>query len=222
MALGVEWSLLATKQKGLRVSEIPLGSQRGAYFLSLPFRFSLPMMALWTCMHWILSQSFYLVSVDFVNAVLGTILDPDGTLNAHAIPEGDGEAGAPDHFFTCGVFPVGIMLVFILTSFVIAGVVIIGFNRLPTNIPLVGSNSRLISAACHPVARDEGDELRPVQLGLRNYPNGKGLYFAFSSQPVDYSYPSAIYDWWSSLMRARPEYVGHRVQGGGVTASFLH
>jgi len=54
-----EWQSYAVKRKPLRVSS-PLKGQRSTYFLSLPLRYALPLMATFTTLHWMLSQSIFL------------------------------------------------------------------------------------------------------------------------------------------------------------------
>lgn len=55
-----EWQSYAMKKKTLRVGS-PVGSQRSTYFLSLPWRYGLPLMATFTILHWTVSQSFFLI-----------------------------------------------------------------------------------------------------------------------------------------------------------------
>lgn len=51
MAAAYEWNKFGSSRKGLRVSA-PLGEQRSTYFLQLPLRFSLPLMAISGGLHW--------------------------------------------------------------------------------------------------------------------------------------------------------------------------
>jgi hypothetical protein len=57
-----EWQSYAVERKNLRVSS-PIGQQRSTYFLSLPWRYGLPLMATFTILHWTLSQSIFLTVV---------------------------------------------------------------------------------------------------------------------------------------------------------------
>jgi hypothetical protein len=64
MLLGWEWASFAYERKGLRVSaESPRGDQRSGYFLSLPYRFALPLMAVSGLLHWLVSQSIFIAMV---------------------------------------------------------------------------------------------------------------------------------------------------------------
>jgi hypothetical protein len=55
-----EWSGYIRDRKPLRVSH-PEGIQRGSYFVSMPFKFGVPLMAMVTTLHWLISQSTFLV-----------------------------------------------------------------------------------------------------------------------------------------------------------------
>ncbi|KAF2805460.1 uncharacterized protein BDZ99DRAFT_539837 [Mytilinidion resinicola] len=66
MLVAYEWSTYALKRKALRVSEIPKGSQKTSYFLQLPYRFRIPLMATSALLHWLTSQSIYLSSQDIL------------------------------------------------------------------------------------------------------------------------------------------------------------
>lgn len=59
-----EWNQFARKARGLRISSIPSSSQRSSYFLQLPYRFAIPIMLLSGVLHWLVSQSIFLVAVE--------------------------------------------------------------------------------------------------------------------------------------------------------------
>ncbi|KAF9891764.1 hypothetical protein FE257_003245 [Aspergillus nanangensis] len=63
MSLAQEWSAFGIQRKGLRVSRVPRGHQRSTYFLSLPYRYSIPLLAMSALLHWIISQSLFLVVI---------------------------------------------------------------------------------------------------------------------------------------------------------------
>ncbi|KAH7153761.1 hypothetical protein DER46DRAFT_560533 [Fusarium sp. MPI-SDFR-AT-0072] len=58
-------------KKALRVS-FPVGMQRSSHFLSLPFRYSVPLMTVSIILHWLISQSIFLVQSSAFSA------GPDG------------------------------------------------------------------------------------------------------------------------------------------------
>jgi hypothetical protein len=57
-----EWTGYAKRQKALRVSR-PTGGQRSTYFISMPLRYSLPLMGILATMHWLLSQSTFIIRI---------------------------------------------------------------------------------------------------------------------------------------------------------------
>lgn len=59
LCIAVEWSHYGSERKPLRVS-CPKGMQRSTYFLSLPFRYSVPLSAYLLLLHWLVSQSVFL------------------------------------------------------------------------------------------------------------------------------------------------------------------
>ncbi|CAN9173306.1 unnamed protein product [Alternaria alternata] len=60
-----EWSSFAKTRKGLRVHTHPRGAQRATYFLQLPWRYSAPMILAGALLHWLASQSIFVVSVEW-------------------------------------------------------------------------------------------------------------------------------------------------------------
>lgn len=78
MCAAVEWSRFALHRKGLWVSKAPTGSQRSAYFLQLPYRHSVPLMLASGALHWLVSQSIYLVYVEAGGPELGESVDVGG------------------------------------------------------------------------------------------------------------------------------------------------
>ncbi|VUC26786.1 unnamed protein product [Clonostachys rosea] len=61
MAAAIEWSKYAHgAHRPLRVS-FPKGGQRSTYFLQLPYRYGVPMLSLSVLIHWLVSQSLFVV-----------------------------------------------------------------------------------------------------------------------------------------------------------------
>lgn len=93
-------------------------------------------MAISGILHWLLSQTFFLVRVD--------IFDLQGNTSAESISR-------------CG-FSVLCLMVFIgVALLLLMAIGVIGFWKMPMKMPIVGSCSLAISAACHPLA----DEIDP-------------------------------------------------------------
>lgn len=68
MLVGDEWAGFASERKTLRVSN-PRGIQRSSYFISMPLRYGVPFMALFSTEHWLLSQSMFLVRLHIAKYV---------------------------------------------------------------------------------------------------------------------------------------------------------
>ncbi|KAI9866996.1 MAG: hypothetical protein M1813_000394 [Trichoglossum hirsutum] len=141
MLSNLEWSRFAHKQKPLRVTS-PSGNQRSTYYLQLPYRYSLPLLAVSGTLHWLVSQSIFLARITFYRR--------DGTEH----PEGSTS--------TCGFFSLAIIFAIITGSVAVLGAIGMGFRRYPAGIPLAGGCSAVISAACHPPP-NEGSVERTVK-----------------------------------------------------------
>jgi len=58
-----EWHRYSQERKTLRVSN-PVGLQRSSYFVSMPWRYGIPLMTTVACLHWTLSQSIFIVPIE--------------------------------------------------------------------------------------------------------------------------------------------------------------
>lgn len=152
MQLAVEWASYSTERKALRVSHDRKGAQRATYFLQLPYRLGLPLMAVSATLHWLVSQSIFLVSIN--------------TFDARGLPRiGTGFVDERE-IATCGFSPLAIMCTLVVGAAVILFVLIMGFQKIPSGgMPLVGSNSVGIAAACHP-PKEGSDERQPLMWGV--------------------------------------------------------
>lgn len=170
MLLGHEWMSYASKRKGLRVSRRPIGEQRSTYFLQLPYRFGLPLVVLSGILHWLVSQSIFLVSVD--------------------VWDWQGKYSRLRSAHLCGFSPTAILLV-VLLGFAM-GVVLVGCGcrRYKGAMPLAGSCSLAMSAACHPerqfvVAEQRGlMSTQKIQWGVISVTEDGIGHCAFSSEEV--------------------------------------
>ncbi|KIK53473.1 hypothetical protein GYMLUDRAFT_178943 [Collybiopsis luxurians FD-317 M1] len=145
--LAREWLSYASSHKPLRVSS-PEGEQRSTYFLQIPYRFGLPLMAYSALLHWLVSQSIFLVQVDYESWIVNQGFTDVGSL------------------ISCGYSPAAMVLASIVAATLILSAVVIGFfKRLDCSMPLVGSCSFAISAACHPPV-DGADSLKPMKWGV--------------------------------------------------------
>lgn len=146
MWTALEWSHFATERKALRVST-PKGSQRSTHFLQLPYKIAIPLMTVSGILHWLVSQSIFLAVV----AEYGTL---------------DGELINPTKIASCGFSPIAMLIVIVLGVLIIIGCWIIGRMKYDPSMPLAGSSSVAISAACHRPEWDVDASVNPVQWGV--------------------------------------------------------
>lgn len=141
-----EYQSYAAKRKAMRVAR-PEGQQRDTYFLSLPWKYGLPLVTLWTLLHWQLSIELELVKVQVYN--YNGVLDKRRGYQGMVISS----------FWFTGIV-IGVFLIFV-------GLIVLSFLRYPRGMPLTRSNSILISAACHRGPNEtEKAALMPVQYGV--------------------------------------------------------
>lgn len=166
MWLAAERSDFEKERKPLRVSR-PKGQQRSTHFLQLPYKVAIPLMVISGGLHWLISQSIF-------PTVLAEY-DPSGNLyDAVSIA-------------SCGFSPMAMVFVLIAGGFLIAGTILLGFFSYSGAIPLVGSCSAAISAACHRPPWDDNAALKPVKWGVvpeMGDPSGVG-HCTFSSGDVE-------------------------------------
>ena len=144
MANTVEWDNFALSRKSLRVTK-PEGQQRSSYFLQLPFRYAIPLAAASGLIHWIISQSLFLVRIDIF---IDDKLDLDGSRSA------------------CGFSRLSLLVACMLFIFIFCLVHILSLRKWRINIPLAASCSLVISSACHPGSDENDLHLGPVQWGV--------------------------------------------------------
>ncbi|KAL3455602.1 hypothetical protein BJX64DRAFT_297452 [Aspergillus heterothallicus] len=171
MLTAVEYDSYGTRRKPLRVSWPRAGSaQRSTYYLSLPYRYSLPLLAVSALLHWLVSQSFFFVDI---------------------LPfEASGEAYVEGEVVTCGYNPVAIIFGIVVGGALPLAAGLLGLRRFRSRIPLAAQCSAAISAACHPGvagvagvggagSEEEEHALRPVMWGEVSgvYETGTALEF---------------------------------------------
>ena len=176
IASAYEWQSYTLNRRGLRVSEKPRGKQRTSYFLSLPYRFAIPLMILSSILHWLVSQSIFLVGIQ-----RRSILEPEGTSNPSW-------AVLPSEF-RCAFSPLAIIMTLLFGTVMVLGIVVVGMLRFPTGVPVVANCSAAISAACHVPDSEDGYEtsISEVQWGATNDKDENGdIHCSFSSLPVTF------------------------------------
>ncbi|KAF2019264.1 hypothetical protein BU24DRAFT_489262 [Aaosphaeria arxii CBS 175.79] len=193
MLLGREWSQFAHERKGLRLSHAKSNAQRSTYFLQLPYRYSLPLMAMSVILHWLVSQSIFLVAVDEYQFDLR-----DANGNLYDVKHFDSaQAAFKGVYTTCGYSPIAIIATLFLGCFMVILGVGAGFIPYKPGMVTVGSCSAAMSAACH---AEEFDGIKgsraatmEVKWGVVGE-NAEGVSrCAFSAGPVTFPEERKLY-----------------------------
>lgn len=204
MLLGREWSRFGLRRKGLRLSSPGAGAQRTTYFLQLPYRYAVPIMAVSAVLHWLVSQSIFLVSIDRY--------DWKGEQVVRSIPQSDGSDVVSKEFLTCGYSPLAILCVIMLGVGLLIAFLLVGLRRFAPGIPLAGSCSAAISAACHADAADDALTMGRARLmwGVTGW-NGEVGHCAFSAGEVESPQEGALYS--GRMKGAVVEGAGEAIEG---------
>lgn len=157
MLVAAEMSRFTTLRKPLRVSGTPRGAQRSSYFLSVPLRYSVPLVAGSALLHWLVSQSVFLI-----RAVQFPVDDSGGgPSTVSQLPTTSNRAGTSN---------LGILLCLIFACVMLAFILWAGLcNSLPSGdaaLPLASTCSAAIGALCHRPDGDFDAHLMPVQWGV--------------------------------------------------------
>ncbi|KAK1635065.1 hypothetical protein BDP81DRAFT_270504, partial [Colletotrichum phormii] len=170
LSLVTEWDRIGNGKelKGLRVSSRPQGDQRQTYFLQLPYRYSLPLTVFSGGMHWLISQSIFLVNIE------------GWYLKEHSTRE-------YDNVMSCGWSPIGIICVIVAGTIMVAFLLASGFRRLRYGgIPVAGSCSAAISAACHPATSEDLEMwTKALRWGVVSKPDAELSHCSFSSGEIE-------------------------------------
>ncbi|MCJ1478844.1 hypothetical protein MMC13_007528 [Lambiella insularis] len=142
MLLTHETDSFALVRKTLRVSH-PIPPQRSTYWLQLPYRYAIPQMIAFGALHWAISQSIFLVQI--------ALYDPNGQ---------PGET-----ISSIGWSPAAIATALGIGLVLILALLAMGFRKHHAGMPIMGSCSWAISAACHALTTEIGEE-KPALKGL--------------------------------------------------------
>jgi hypothetical protein len=145
MMAGREWSLFGSQRMTLRVSS-PRHQQRSTYWLQLPWTYSIPLIALSSVIHWLVSRSLFLVRI--------LVFDHNN------VPEPD------RNVLACGYSPLAILVV--IAALLVMMIILLVCSRrpLPPGAPIVGTCSWAISAACHRPSGDADAAFKAVKWGV--------------------------------------------------------
>ncbi|KAG4441757.1 hypothetical protein IFR05_002748 [Cadophora sp. M221] len=180
MLQDVEWHGFSTTRKPLRVSGSRRGSQRSTYFLHLPYRFAIPLAILSGILHWLASQSLFLVYIQYSLFPIceTTFTDCSGLTDAEALEPHHYTASqfqkvgldpSYSEIVSCGFSVFGTLAVMALALFLLFGAGVTGRRQLgDKGQPVVGSCSAAIAAACHSVGTSEKADAseKPLKWGV--------------------------------------------------------
>lgn len=145
MLAASEYNSYGTSSKPLRVTWPVKGSkQQSNYWLSVPYQYAVPILVIYTVLHWLISQSiFYVMLIPF---------RPNGQ---------------PDSLFRVselGYSPLPIFLSILVGGLMVCILLGLSSRRLKSHMPLAGTCSVAISAACHPPRNESLDSASLGQL----------------------------------------------------------
>jgi hypothetical protein len=162
MAMAAEWSLFSQKRRSLRVT-LPSGQQRETYWLQLPWKFSLPVLACSTVLHWLISQSIFLINL--------RIFQPNNELLREPTDVFPG-ANSSGVITACGYSPLAIVCAVSVGTLMLLTLLVLSSRKLRPGIPIVGSNSFTISAACHPPEEGKDAAFKRLAWGAVSHQEG--------------------------------------------------
>ncbi|OTA91025.1 hypothetical protein M434DRAFT_33071 [Hypoxylon sp. CO27-5] len=133
-----EWALFSEGYHPLRVTD-PQGEQYATYRLQLPYKYSLPLIAVSIFLHWLLSNTIYL----FISTggYYGTSNFISGAKVDSSLP--------PNTAIAVGYSLYSLMTLLIASCVLILIPILPSLKRLPPNMVNIGNNSFALSAACH-------------------------------------------------------------------------
>ncbi|KAL4796123.1 hypothetical protein BDV19DRAFT_361546 [Aspergillus venezuelensis] len=151
ICLAAEWANYSVNRKPLRLSWNPRGLQRSSYFLSLPYRYALPLMASSAILHWLISQSLFLVGIEAYSLRWTRDVEKD--------------------LVTCGYNPTAVVSSIAVAAVMLGCLGWMGLRKTPgeSGMPVAGSCSAAIAAACHPLYDPnlkEGEEGRELSINM--------------------------------------------------------
>ena len=180
MVVASEWNDFISERKTLRLS-VDRGIQRSNYFLSLPYRYSSVLMTCSGLLHWLISQSIFVVQT--VAYTPG--FERDSGMDSSSVRYSS----------------IGIVFAMITGGSLLIGILILGFGfsykskptdrngcKPPHPMPLVGTCSAAISANSHRHEEDRDCSLLPVIWGFVRHQDGgeRGCYTFTTARDAGY------------------------------------
>ena len=160
MVANREWTSYAQKRAALRVT-VPTPSQRSTYFLSLPYKYGSPLIIASILLHWFISQTLFIARIDIYRNGVLTPTSRDWWRHQYSVTD-------------LGFSDSALIATIVMASLLVAVcVALAGVCTYPKDMPHGGTNSAIISAACHVKQMDDAeakglDEIaeRPLQWGV--------------------------------------------------------
>lgn len=146
IAVTIEWSHFDKAERKPLCLTSPRGIQRSSYFLPLPYCWCILLNFFSGLLHWSILQAVYPVRANSIS--------PDGT---------------HDHAFDKTVIGSSMIGIFMTTIFGVAFLIYFvcaPFLHYKSDMPLAGTFSMAISAACHRPAEDTDAHLMPLKWGV--------------------------------------------------------
>ncbi|KAI0443597.1 hypothetical protein F4803DRAFT_550045 [Xylaria telfairii] len=189
LLLAQRWARFIVKRSGLRMSS-PEGQQRSSQVLSLPYRYSIPLIIASAVLHWLLSQAIFVVQTR------GFIYDL-ASQSKDQFVRNDALDGSVIGYSTIAfIFALAIVLGISMSIALLAmkplpsralqpseGAAEAEQGSLVTRMPLALSCSAAISAACHPGLGSQDIHLDLVQWGKME----SGKWSITNETPLRYS-----------------------------------
>ena len=163
MMMVSEYNAFADSHKRLRVSN-PKGYQRSAYYLQLPYRYAIPLIIASGLLHWSVSQSFFQVNL--------AVFSPTGTTEPAR------------NVSACGWSPIALIVTLFLVALLVLVLFALGLRSYNPGMPVMRSNSRDISAACHMPVYKPNAALYPVRYGAVDVQGWDRWRGSFSNEKV--------------------------------------
>ncbi|KAK0866259.1 hypothetical protein LTR87_015069 [Friedmanniomyces endolithicus] len=176
MLLSHEYSKYAMDQrrKPLRVTT-PHGQQRTTYYLHLPYMYSLPLLVASGTLHWLISESIFLARVSIYS---------------------NGETSDQDDYSEVGYSCLPILCVVLLGIAMLFFALGMGCRKFASSMPVAGSCSVALAAACHPTKHDEDAAFLPLRWGEVVDVSGADdeiRHCCFTSEEVQAMTPGRLY-----------------------------
>jgi hypothetical protein len=151
MMLVGKWNSFSQRRHSLRVT-VPLGEQKSQYYLTIPYRYAVPLLVITGAFHWLISDSFFLVSLAAFR---------------------DNEILPQDSVYAIGYSALSIALAAATCFSLMAIMTFKSLQRYKVGMPVAGSCSVVISAACHKAELEEAPQLKKVMWGVVKDANGE-------------------------------------------------